>query len=304
NVVLVTAAAAVLLGTLYPLFLDALGIGRISVGPPYFNAVFVPLMIIMVAFMGVGPLVRWKRHDGADIWRRIRWPLAGTVVIAATALVIGGGMRNLLAVLGVLLGFWAIIAALAEPWPRISRRAGIITNIRRLPRGTVGMMLAHVGIGLLVLGVTVTSCFSVQRDVPLNAGQSTNIGGYDFRFDGTSQVKGPNYTAVEGRFTVTRGGQPVTVMKPQKRTYEVQRSPMTEAAIDPGLGRDLYIALGDKLGDNHWSVRIQYKPMVRFIWLGGVIIALGGIIAASDRRYRLGRRAARAGAAIEAGEKA
>lgn len=279
NILLMVAAGAVLLGTLYPLFLDALDMGKISVGPPYFNAVFVPFMLILAACLGIGPYVRWKKDQPLNTARRLRGAAVAAVVLAIGITVIAGGVGMASAVAGIAAGCWALATALLEPLSRWRRGAS-------MPLAILGMSAAHCGVGLVVLGVTVVTVFGIQRDIPMRTGEQVEVAGYQFEFLGTRSAEGANYSAVEGAFRVTQGGDAVTVLFPQKRTYRVQTSPMTEAAIDAGLFRDLYVALGDPVGENTWSVRLQYKPMVRFIWLGALVMALGGVLAAVDRRYR------------------
>jgi cytochrome c-type biogenesis protein CcmF len=189
------------------------------------------------------------------------------------------GSAPVLTVVGVLAAFWAMLSALAVPLSRL--RGG-----RGVPRRLLGMSLAHFGVGVFVLGVTVTSAFSVEIDRGVRPGERLNVAGFDFEFLGTRNVEGPNFSAVEAEVAVYRDGEAITTLRPQKRVYRVQTSPMTEAGIDAGWTRDLYVALGDPLGDNAWSVRLQYKPLVRFIWLGALLMALGGLLSATDRRYR------------------
>lgn len=285
NVLLSVAAATVLLGTLYPLLTDALGLGSISVGEPYFNTVFVPLMLPLAVLTGIGSIVRWKQ----DRLARVLWPLR-YAVMASIALGIAAAwlLADLpwLAAVGLAIALWVFWGSLQTLWERVAHRRDRWAALRSTSRGVWGMVVAHAGLGVFIAGVTVVSTLDVERDVRMAPGDSVNIAGYEYRFDGTRLVQGPNYDAIEGVISIFRDGKPVTVLYPQKRTYRVQQNPMTEAAIAPGFLRDLYVALGDPLGGGAWSVRLQYKPLVRWIWLGALLMAVGGLLAAADPRYR------------------
>ncbi|HET9679204.1 MAG TPA: heme lyase CcmF/NrfE family subunit [Gammaproteobacteria bacterium] len=280
NVLLIVAAGAVLLGTLYPLFLDVLGLGRLSVGPPYFNAVFVPLILLLLLALGVGPYLRWKKDTPAPVFKRLRWPAVAALLLAVLVLVITDTALGLAGFAGLLLAAWVLLSA---PLELIGRwRQG-----SSWPLGITGMTIAHIGAGLLVLGVTVVSVFGEERDTVLQPGESVMFAGYEFVFDDLREVQGPNYQATEGRLLVyNEEGELVSTLLPEKRQYLSQEAALTEAGIDAGLFFDLYVALGQPVGENKWSIRLQYKPMVRFIWLGGLVIALGGLLAALDKRYR------------------
>ncbi len=295
NVLLVAATGAVLLGTLYPLVLDALGMGKISVGPPYFDTVFVPLMAPLVFLMGVGPLARWKQADLPDLWTRLRWAL-GVSIVAAIGVEWATGEIGAMATMGLALAFWIITSTLTDLAERV-RGGRLVERLRLIPRAMVGMMVAHVGIAVFVIGVTVVKGHEVERDVKMEVGDTTEVRGYTFTFRGVREVQGPNYVAAEGLIEVSRGGGRAIEMKPQKRIYRVQQNPMTEAAIDTGLTRDLYVSLGEPVGGNAngaWIVRVYVKPFVDWIWGGGLLMAIGGLLAASDRRYRARVRAEQA----------
>jgi len=301
NVLLVVSAGAVMLGTLYPLLLDALGLGKISVGPPYFETVFVPLMTPLLVLMGVGPLARWKHAELPDLARRLRWA-AGAAVVATVLTQWLAGHYSLLAALGMLMAFWIFASVATDLWERVRPAGGMRTSIfRRLglvPRAMTGMMLAHLGVGVFVFGVTMVKTYEVERDVKMEVGDTTEIAGYVFAFQGAHEVQGPNYQAMQGLVTVTKNGRPVAELRPDKRVYRVQSNPMTEAAIATGLTRDLYVSMGNPIGNQGgWVVRVYYKPFVSWIWGGCVLMALGGALAATDRRYRLARREQGAGAA-------
>ena len=293
NVLLVVSAATVLLGTLYPLVIDALGMGKISVGPPYFNAVFIPLTAPLAILVGVGSLLRWKK----DRLTRLIRPL-GPAFIAAVVLGLLWPLffdtYHLGAVFGGVLGLWTIFAALSGLWDR-TRKGGRIQSLSRTPRSVLGMTLAHIGLGVFVIGVTLTSTYSVEKDLRMAPGDTYEIDGYTFRFDGIRQQRGPNYLSDTGTITVLRGTQRHSVLSPEKRVYLVQQMPMTEASIDAGLRRDLYVALGEPLGDGaSWAVRLYVKPYIRWIWFGALIMVFGGLLSATDKRYR---RLSRASAA-------
>ncbi|MDH5345847.1 MAG: cytochrome c biogenesis protein CcsA, partial [Gammaproteobacteria bacterium] len=283
NVLLVVATALILGGTLAPLFVELFTGGKISVGPPYFNIAFAIPMLPLVILLGFGMHSAWRSQDKAQLLAQLRLPTIATIVIGAAIplAVYGGG--SLLLVIGVMSAIWVMAAALVHPIRSWRRRAGAAA----IPRGVLGMSIAHFGVGLFVLGVTIVSAYNVEADRSLRPGEAVDVAGYSFELRGLRNVQGPNYQAVEGEVDVSRNGLFVTQLRPQKRTYLVQQSPMTEADIDAGWNRDIFVALGDPLGGNAWSVRLQYKPMIRFIWLGALVMAFGGIVAASDRRYRL-----------------
>jgi cytochrome c-type biogenesis protein CcmF len=292
NVLLVVAAASVLLGTIYPLILDSMGLGKVSVGPPYFQAVFVPLMAPALFLMGIGPFARWKSTSLPEIAIRLRWAF---VISLITALLLPFTMGNwsVLVSFGLLLAFWIITTTIYNFWTRIKPASGSVqwSRARSQPRSYYGMLLAHFGVAVFVIGVTLVKGYEVEKDVRMEAGDTAHVGGYEFRFDGVTQVPGPNYMASRGSLQVTRNGQPVTVMTPEKRSYFSHQMPMTEASISPGLTRDLYVSLGEPEGDA-WIVRVYYKPFVDWIWAGCLLMAFGGFLAVSDRRYRLAQRQA------------
>ncbi|HEV7164402.1 MAG TPA: heme lyase CcmF/NrfE family subunit [Gammaproteobacteria bacterium] len=298
NIFLVVAAASVLLGTLYPLMMDALNLGRLSVGPPYFNSVFVPVMLPFLVLIGIGPYVRWKHGDPKATARTVKIAALLALLAGVIAVIVAGAERGLLLTAGVMLATWAAASAFVEPVRRLRLR--LQGRHSALPRSVLGMSLAHLGAGCLVLGITVTSLLGVEQDQVIAPGGSATVAGYRFDFQGVTTVDGPNYQADQGRFVVSRDGEPITTMLPEKRRFSSTET--TEAAIHPGLTRDLYLALGNSLDNGSWSVRIEYKPLVRFIWLGGILMMLGGILAASDRRYRQRRTEAVLDASAAASE--
>ncbi|HYY62927.1 MAG TPA: heme lyase CcmF/NrfE family subunit [Burkholderiales bacterium] len=288
NVLLTAAAASVFLGTLYPLAIDALGAGKISVGPPYFETVFVPLMAPALFLMGVAPLARWKHASLPELAVLLRWALAVSIAVGLL-LPLAFGQWHALTGVGLALALWIAITGLM--------------SLRKRPRGSrayLGMVLAHLGVAVFVVGVTLVKSYESDRDANLKPGDAIELAGYAFRLDEVTNVRGANYIAARAKITVMRNEQPVTVLYPEKRLYVVQNMPMTEAAIQPGLTRDLYVSLGDPLEGGGWFVAARVKPFVDWIWGGCLIMALGGLLAASDRRYRVQLPAARASAALEA----
>ena len=291
NVLLVAAAGTVLLGTLYPLFLDALGLGKISVGPPYFESVFVPLMTPAVFLMGLGPLARWKQASLPELAVRLRWALGVSIVSALLLPFAAGGWTPMVS-FGLLLASWILLTSAENLRGRLAGAAGSLgARLRAQPRGYYGMLAAHCGVAVFIVGVTLVKGYEIERDVRMEPGDVVTVGGYSFRFDGVTSVPGPNYRAARGAVTVMRDGKRIEVMLPEKRIYNVQNMPMTEAAIESSPFRDLYVSLGEPAGSSGaWSVRVYYKPFVVWIWAGCAIMALGGLLALSDRRYRLAAR--------------
>jgi len=277
NLLLVVATASVLLGTLYPLLYEVITDGKkISVGPPYFNRVFVPIVCLLFVAMAVSPFSRWRRTSG-DVLLRQHWPflLATPVVICLVTYLVATGI-DLIAIGVETLAVW-ILVLLARHW----WQAGSISSASQL-----GMMLAHAGIAVAILGVVVTITYSEGRDVRMEPGESIALAGYNFAFEGVQKVRGPNYLAEQAEFNVTRDGEFVAKLRPEKRFYSAAQNVMTEADMDPGLMRDVYVALGEKVGDTAWAVRVHVKPFVRWIWLGGLLVALGGFVTLLDKRYR------------------
>jgi cytochrome c-type biogenesis protein CcmF len=279
NVLLVTATAVVFLGTLSPLFVDWLRLPQISVGPPYFNAMFLVPMLPLVFLMGVGMHAGWKRAD----LTKMRKPLT---VMLGVALLLGAFVpwliydrTSILTAVGVFAGLWVVASSLWDPISRL--RAG-----HKLSLSVLGMSVAHLGIALFVLGVTVVKSYEIERDLSLSPGKSVQLGDYDFHMNSVQKVAGPNYSAVESEIVITKAGNEVATLHPQKRLYQVQRSELTHAGIDPSLRRDLFVAMGQAIGKEAWSMRIHYYPMLRFVWLGALVMAFGGLLAVSDRRYR------------------
>ena len=307
NVILVVAMGTVLLGTLYPLAVEALGFGKLSVGPPYFNAVFVPLMVLLAALLGFGVLVRWKRDTASRVWRHVRFALLASVVIGVALAAMAGGHAGKMARvgLGLVLAVWIVLGTVQAVRTQLSPHRGLGAALRRLPAGVYGMSLAHIGLAVTIVGITVSSAYQTETHLRMAPGDTADISGYTFRFEGVNEVAGPNYSSHRGTFVVSRDGERVAVLHPAKRQYDSDGKAMTEAGIDEGVTRDLYVSLGEALGsDGAWSARLYYKPFVRWIWAGGLLMAAGGVIAIGDRRYRKARSARRStvrdGAAAQA----
>jgi cytochrome c-type biogenesis protein CcmF len=285
NLLLVVATAMILLGTLYPLLLDALSGAKLSVGPPYFNAMFVPLIGALMVTLGVGILVRWKDTP-------LKWLLGMLTPVLITSVVLGG-LGSLLfgdfnwAVLAVsLLAAWVVIASIRDLLDK-TRHKGLLKGMRSLAPSYWGMHLAHLGLAVCAIGVVLTSHQSAERDLRLAPGESLSLGGHEFVFEGAVHHEGPNFTSDKATIRVLDGDKQIATLHPEKRLYTVQQMPMTEAGIDAGFTRDLYVALGEPLGDGAWAVRVHIKPFVRWIWLGALMMGLGGVLAAGDRRYRV-----------------
>ena len=280
NILLVVAAGVILMGTLGPLVFGALGLGQISVGPQYFEIVFLLPMIPLVLMMSVGMHSAWRSMEPSALVNRLRWPALLAVVLGLAVPYLVFGSSSVLTAIGVTIALLTMLSVLIDPARKLLGKGP------RFTRGMVAMQLAHFGLAMTVLGITVTSSYSVITDEGMKPGDTREIGGYIFRFDGTRDVAGPNYAAIQGVFTVTRDEAMVTELLPEKRVYRVKTNPMSEAAIQGGWGRDLFVALGESLGNGAWSVRIQHRPMIRFIWFGCLVMALGGLVAVSDPRYR------------------
>jgi cytochrome c-type biogenesis protein CcmF len=266
------------------LIADSLGLGTLSVGTPYFNPTFMLSMLPLLALLSVGVHANWKRGRLRDSTRTL---LITFVVAVTTAVILVFGVYShgrVLSPVAATLGVWIILSSLVDPIDRIRRKLS-------LPRSVIGMTVAHIGLGMFVLSVTTVESFTLERDVALGQGEQTTVGNYEFRFQGVRSIEGPNYNGVEGTVVVTRHGVPTSVVYPQKRQYWVQRQVTTEAAIEMHHGSNVFVALGDELGAGKWSVRFQIRPLVNFLWLGAFIMAVGGAISATDRRYRVAREA-------------
>jgi len=294
NMMLAVACGAVLLGTLYPLFLDALGMGKISVGPPYFDTVFAPLVFVM----GIGPLTRWKSDEAGPLVKK----LSGAFVIALAAALATGWLAGRIALLttgGLLMAYWIVASLGVDLKARLLPAGGSLGQIghraSQIPLAMWGMLAAHLGVAAFAFGVAMVKTYETERDVKMGPGDSTEIGGYSFKMTGLREVQGPNYVAAQGSIEISKGGTLLATLLPEKRIYRVQQNPMTEAAVDSNALRDLYISMGEQLPSGEWIVRVQHKPFIVWIWGGCLMMMAGGVLAMSDRRYRV-KKTARAAA--------
>jgi len=285
NVILVVAAASILLGTLYPLVLDALGVGKVSVGPPYFNSVFIPLMAPLVVLMGFGALTRWKNDKLSILWGKVRLSAAMSIVFGGLSPLLMAKGWDWQAAAGMTLVFWVVLTTGVWLKAYLRNKGSTLAGLKKMPLGSYGMMTGHIGIAIFVTGLSLTAIYSEEKDLKMAFGDTYSMDEYTFVFRGVEETEGPNYKAFKGMIDVSSGTTSLGTMEPEKRIYNVQKMPMTEAAIDAGLTRDLFIALGEDLGDGSWTLRIYYKPFVRWLWIGGLVIGLGGLLAAMDKRY-------------------
>lgn len=285
NIFLTVATAAILLGTLYPIAIDAMG-GKISVGPPYFNFVFLSLTAPLAILMGVGMLIRWRKDTAQNLWARLKYPAIGVLLVGfLISLTLPLWIWSAFA--GLAMSLWIAVTAVMAIHERFKGRP-IMSTLRATTGGFYGMIFGHIGIAVFIIGITLTSLYTVEKDLRMAPGDVYTVAGYNFQFNGVKEEDIHNYVSTRGHFTVTSVADDFRAeLSPEKRIYRVQQSPMTEAAIDAGLTRDLFIALGEPLDDKgSWAIRIYYKPFIRWIWMGAIIMALGGLFAASDRRYR------------------
>lgn len=291
NVFLVVATSVVLLGTIFPLILDYTGGGSLSVGEPYFNMTFVPIALMTGVILGFGVVTRWKRTPVDLVLRKLMIPAVLSVVVALVTPLLMVGEINALSVIGLMVAAWVAFATLRDVWDKTATRQGRWHGLRRLSRSYNGMILGHLGLAMSIAGATMVSIHGVEQDRRMAPGDRLEIGGYEWRFVDVKQRKGPNFKAQQATFDIYRDGERVTTLFPEKRRYPVRGNVMTDAGISPGILKDLFVALGDNVeGETAWSVRIQYKPMVRWIWGGALVMALGGAFAISDRRYRVRQR--------------
>ncbi|MFQ5955900.1 MAG: heme lyase CcmF/NrfE family subunit, partial [Kiloniellales bacterium] len=303
NLLLTTACATVFLGTLYPLFIDALGGDKLSVGAPYFNATFVPLMVPLIALMAVGPMLTWKRGDLMAVLARLKVALVAAVVIALGTLYLGRG-GPVLAVPVMGLAAWLMVGAIIELAERVKLfRLPLALSLRRargLPRAAWATALAHAGVAVVLAGITGVTAWERESILVMKPGDSTQIAGYDVTLERVRRIEGPNYSASQGTFTVLKDGARFTTLMPEKRFYPVQGTTTTEAAIRTTGLADLYVVLGDANEAGGWTVRLYHKPFVPWIWFGASLMMLGGLISLTDRRFRVGAPARRPGRAAKA----
>jgi cytochrome c-type biogenesis protein CcmF len=282
NALLMAALATVMLGTLYPLFLDALGLGKVSVGPPYFDAVFVPLFVPLLFLVALGPLTPWRQGSATELARRLRWTFVLALGVGLGVPLAQGDLRPM-AALGVFLAAWILLGVLVALLEARQRAGG---RLRALPRGVWGMLVAHAGLAVVVVGITLVSAYQAERDVRMNVGDHVELAGHRFVFKGATGRAGPNYVADRATMEVTAPDGRTFTLYPEKRKYNATGVGMTEAALRSGVLGDLYVSLGEHLGGHAWSVRVYHRPFVGWLWAGGALMALGGLLAASDRRYR------------------
>lgn len=300
NVLLVVAMITILIGTLYPLFLDALGLPKLSVGPPYFAAVFVPLMLPLVILMGIGPIAKWRRVRVGELTHSLKTLFAIGLLAGIILPFVLYGSTTIMTAIGIAAGSWALLTsiyAVARLVIKRDKQTSLSHALAKIPRAMYGMVVAHAGIGLFIFGVVFTSTFSDQKEIAVNFGEEVELAGYTFVLNGVRDVQGPNYQAAQGVVQVSEHAKAITTLYPEKRIYSVQRNPMTEAGIQTGWFRDLYVSLGEPVSRSEWGIRIFYRPFVQWIWIGTVLMALGGILGATDKRYRTASKKVTAAAA-------
>ncbi|PSV03616.1 heme lyase NrfEFG subunit NrfE [Photobacterium leiognathi subsp. mandapamensis] len=286
NILLVAGLVVVLIGTLLPLVHKQIGLGSVSIGVPFFNTLFTWLMVPFAFILGIGPLVRWKRDNLANVRKPMIISALITVPLSFLLIYFTASVVEPLAVLGMMMAIWIIVMHGFELYQRATHRHTLFEGLGKLGRSHWAMVLGHLGLAISIIGITLVSNYDIERDLRLAPGQSVNVKGYDFHFAGLRDADGPNYDGYIADFNISRRGINVTTLHAEKRFYSVAGSMMTEAAIDSGITRDLYVAMGEKLGDGAWAVRIYYKPFVNWMWAGALLMALGGALAISDKRYR------------------
>ncbi len=291
NVIFLAACLTVLFGTLFPLIMDGLNLGKYSVGPPYFNAVFVPLMALLAVFLGIGPHANWKNTRAEQLKMQLLAAAAVSVLVGLAFPLFYGEEYNIFAALAVLFAVWLVASSLLNIKDKLRNAPSVSAGLKRLSRAYYGMIIAHIGFAFCILGVCLTSQYSLERDLRMAPGDELTVAGYRFQFQGTRAIEGPNFRGDEGVVTVSKGGSAIATLHPQKRSYNAQQGQvMTEAAIDAGLFRDLYVALGEHLGGGAWAVRVHYKPFVRWMWLGAILMTVGGVLGAADKRYAMAKQ--------------
>lgn len=298
NILLVVSAMMVLLGTIYPLIVDAVGWGKISVGPPYFNSLFIPLMLLVAGFLGIGVASRWRDTSISYLLRQLWLPAIASVIAGLLFQYLYAGEFTLMVAGVMTLVFWVVFSSVRDFWKKVSGRSGLKSALAGMSRSYFGMILAHTGLAVAIVGAVMVSTYNEERDLRMAPGETLSFNDYQFEFLGAKKVQGPNYSSDMGVIRVLYRGELYGELRPEKRFYPARGNVMTEADIDPGLFRDLYVALGEPLGNGAWAVRVQHKPFVRWLWLGGLLMTAGGLLAATDPRYRKQARrdAARAAA--------
>jgi cytochrome c-type biogenesis protein CcmF len=286
NIIFLVATLMVLFGTLFPLLMDALDLGMYSVGPPYFNSLFVPLMSVLAMFMGIGPWLNWKRNNSNKILHSLMAPLIACVVFGLLAPLFMEGDYSIGAAIGLVIAFWVIGALFVDVKDKTKHSSSMFSGAKKLTRSYWAMQTAHLGFAITIIGVSLTTAYSSERDVRMAVGESFSQAGYEFTFLGSKVVEGPNYISDMGEVIVSRGGEEILRLWPEKRRYLASNQTMTEASIDPSITRDIYIAMGDALDNGAWSVRVHIKPFVRWVWFGSIFMCIGAILSITDKRYR------------------
>ncbi|ERS81793.1 heme lyase subunit CcmF [Halomonas sp. PBN3] len=287
NILLVIMTITVLMGTVYPLLLDALELGKISVGPPYFNALFVPLTLVLALFMGLGPVARWKQTPVALLVRRLWLAALGAVVLGGVLPLLFAERWSPAVALGLVAALWIVLPMLRDLVDKTRNARSVGAGLKKLSLAYWGMQFGHLGVAVTIVGVAVVSNYSIEQNVRMAPGDSVEVAGYTFTMNELSHRQGPNFLADRANITVQHGDSRRSfAMNPEKRLYLATRMPMSQVALRPGFFRDLYVAMGEDLGDGSWALRVQYKPFVRWLWLGGLLMAFGGVLAVADRRYR------------------
>ena len=287
NIFLVIMTVTVLLGTVYPLILDSLGLGKISVGPPYFNALFVPLTVVMCIFMGLGSVTRWKSMAARDLLRKLWLAGVAALVLGILMPLLYRGEWNLFVSLGIVSALWIVLPMVRDVFDKTRHASSFIAGVRKLSLSYWGMVLGHIGVAVTIVGVAVVSNYNIERNVRMSPGTMVDVAGYQFTMNELTERRGANFLADTAVLQVQRGDSERSfTMRPEKRLYLATGMPMTQVALRPGLFRDLYVAMGEDLGDGSWAMRVQYKPFVRWLWLGALFMAFGGVLAVLDKRYR------------------
>lgn len=298
NVLLMAAMLLVLVGTIFPLIADYFELGNISIGEPFFNLTFSPIAVVVGVLLGVGIFSRWKKTDEGYLLRKMIVPTVVSLVVAfAVVLTMGNAVSaegagfwssfSLWAFFGVLSASWCAAATLQDVWNKSGSRHGRLHGLRRQSRSFYGMVLGHLGLAMVIAGATVVNNYGIERNVRMSPGDTATVGDYQFHFDSVGEREGANFTALVSRFDISRDGEPVSTLYPERRRYVVQRNVMTEAGIDGGFLRDIFVAVAEPVSSDAWAVRLQYKPLVRWTWLGALLMAMGGFLAIADRRYRI-----------------
>ena len=286
NILLVSIMVIILLGTLYPLIADVMGWGKISVGPPYFNLFFVPLMLLLAVLMAIGSVLRWKRNELSSLKAYFNVPVVLALVLGLILPLFFGEKYEVMAAVTLIVAIWVAAVTAADLWHKSGHSRSRWFGLRRLKGSYYGMVIAHLGVAACIVGAGMTTIYSIQRDIRMEPGDQASVAGYQFEFVHMKPVQGPNYIADQALVLVTQDGGAVASLTPEKRRYLASGQTMTEAAIDDRLMRDLYVALGEPLNNDAWAIRVYVKPFVRWIWLGGLLIALGSLLAVLDKRYR------------------